>query len=243
MLDALEMNFEKLLQYFQSISYGSVVLAITETLVIILSIRFTRNNKLVLIFLIYVFVDLILVISHWFMMMSDQYPPTARKIFLAYGNTITTFLELGAYYFYFIKLLGNDFKSILKKLFFLYVVLMLIYLFTKFNFITGRIDYVSNLMSVVEFIILLPPCFYYYYHLLNTNSPYKVFQRPSFWIVTGILLFALLSIPHYLINSYFNTIQTELPFKRMILLFYYLPFTLNILFLFKAFLCKKDLTI
>jgi hypothetical protein len=130
----------------------------------------------------------------------------------------------------------------LKMLAFSFFLITLLFETTRFAFLTRRLTYVAEAVGALEFIFLVPPCFVYFYELLKNEPVVNLYQRPSFWIVTGILFYSVISIPYLLIDRFVYNNQYEHRYL-LDLAFFYIPISLNFIFLTRAFLCKKTLTI
>lgn len=121
------------------------------------------------------------------------------------------------------------------------MIIVITFAITKFEFLSLRYDYISNILGVLEFILILPFCILYFIQVLDKISELNLAERPSFWIVTGIFFFSAISIPYYLLENFF--LKSKFEFRYILsATFYYLPFSINFIFLSKAFLCKKTLT-
>lgn len=233
------MNFSNVFQALQNYYFGEILLGIVELMFIFIALRFLRHSKIARLFIFYLALDFCILLLLWLLNLGVKIAGI-----ISIGNTVTTFIELFVYCYYFKVILDKRFNKYLDRLFISYLLLMLIYLITHFSFLSQRLKYISNLMSVLEFLLLLPFCFRYYFQILNTNSEFKVVERPSFWIVTGIFAFSLISIPYYLLMDYMALAKySQHQLRLFSFLFYYIPFIINILFLIKAVLCKKPLSI
>jgi hypothetical protein len=165
------------------------------------------------------------------------------SLFLNYSNTSIASVELLVYYYYFFRTLtGKITRKVIILMAIFYSLLILIYMLTSFDFLTNRFTYISYVLSAAEFIFLLPFCLLYFHQLLNNTSTIRLFDRPSFWIVTGIFFYSFVSIPFLLLVPYINKNFSGLS-SALAAAFYYAPFICNFIFLSKAFLCKKHLTI
>lgn len=132
-------------------------------------------------------------------------------------------------------------KTIMSALAIFFLGIIGVFITTNFRFLTTRYDYASDLIGTIELLFMLPPCLIFYYQLLNKHSGVNLFQRPSFWITTGIFSFSTITIPFYMINKFMFSKSYEIGYLLSATLFD-IPFALNFIFLIKAFSCKKALT-
>lgn len=221
--------------------YTQPILGMAEIIAIIIGLKYSRKDKIGRLFIFYITFDFIISIVDWSFSYISM-PKHFTKGFIRITNTLISMLELNVYYYFFKTIFQNkkinNFLTILSTA---YTLLGIFYIITQFSFISTRSSYISNIIYSIGLALLLPPVGIYFNKLINTYSEINLFARPSFWISVGIFFFCILSTPCYLLISYlqkpenhaYNIIEASL---------YYTPFTLNILFITKAFLCKKTLT-
>lgn len=237
------MDFSRLIDQFQRTYYTELLMFIAELTALIIGLLHVRKDKIGRFFIIYIAFDFSILLTDFYFITDGWISKKLYDHFMYTTNTLIAYVELLVYFYFFRKILdGNKIKKILIGLTTLYSVLIIIFITTKFSFITNRYDYLAYITGAIEFAILLVPCVYYFLQLFKTNSHVRLSERPSFWIVTGIFLFSIISIPYYLLNRYFFNTRFELRFMLSAVL-YYIPFIANFIFLIKAFLCKKPLTI
>jgi len=236
------MDFSKVIQQLQRTYYSQLLMLCVELTAVIIGLMYVRKDKTGRFFIAYIAFDFCILLTDLFFTASGISKKFVSE-FVNITNTLIAFVELLVYFYYFDKILeGRKIKKILALLAIIYSTIVMIFLATRFSFITNRYGYVAYITGAIEFVFLLFPCVYYFLQLFKTNSPLQLNERPSFWIVTGIFFFSLISIPYYLLNKYF--ISTKYESKAIIDAgLYYIPFTANFIFLIKAFLCKKPLTI
>jgi len=237
------MDFEKVLSELKSFYYSQLVMAFFEITAIILAFIHVKKSKIGKLFIFYLLLDFFILLTGVYLHANPDIPVLFWSNFVNVTNITVALVEFLVYYYFFSKVLYNQkIKSALYIISISFFLVWLTYLFTHFSFITPRKTYFSYLIGVVEFILLLPPCILFYFQLLKINSSLPLLKRPSFWIVTGVFFFALISIPYYLLNNYIIKEYKEYYFILSVA-FFYIPFTLNFIFLSKAFICKKPLTI
>ena len=235
-------QLERLIEYLGKYYYSMLLMFIVELTALIIAVIYVRKSKIGRFFIFYIVLDFCILIVDLYLTAIPTLISKFRNIFSNYTNPLIALTELGAYYYFFSKVLsGARVKTLMELLGLFYFILIIIFVTTKFSFLSLRFDYISYFLGVIEFLLLLPPCFVFFYQLINSRSELKLFERPSFWIVTGIFFFSIISIPYYLLDLYFA--DNHLKIRNILsATLYYLPFTLNFVFLIKAFLCKKMLT-
>jgi hypothetical protein len=236
-------DFQKLLKYFENEYYGSLFIAFFELTAIITGFLFARRNKMALPFLFYMILDFAIYVYDIYLVVYSSLSISKVNKFLILSNDFISLVELLIYFYFFSRIIKNKVIINLMKILggFLLIVTVLLET-TKFTFLSSRLFYISNLINTLEFLFLLLPCFTYFYELLKDDPITNLYQRPSFWIVLGILFCSVISIPYLLIDRFVNNNKYEYA-NLLALVFFYLPFSLNFIFLTKAFLCKKTLTI
>ena len=236
-------QWNKLIDNFSKYYYTPLLMLIVEATALVIAIIYIRKTKIGKAFIFYITFDFSVLIVDCFLISNPGIAPKFRSQFMAYINNLIALIELLVYYYFFYILLPNrKIKNLMKALALFFVVIIVVYVITRLNFLTNRFTYISYLIGVTEFIFLLPPCFFYFYNILTVDSEVSLLKRPTFWIVTGILFYSLISIPYYLLNRYLSDRDTQL-WSTLQAALYIIPFTLNFAFLIKAFLCKKTLTI
>lgn len=238
------MDFDRLLRSWQITFYSQIFMFVVELTALLLGILYARKDKAVRWFIFYIAFDFCILLTHWYMDIDITISKAFKSIYLNITNSLIASVELLAYFYFFsLVLKGKNIKLVLKILSLLFLLIIILYLTTRFSFITHRFSYITYLIGALEFLLLLPLCLLYFYQLINKiNSSRPLLQIPSFWIVTGIFFFSIISIPYYLVNLSLLNSSTKTRYIFATAL-YYLPFSINFVFLSKAFLCKKTLTI
>lgn len=235
--------FERLWQFYERGHYGNLIMPVFELIAIIIGLRFVRNDKLGRLFLVYLTFDFLIYLANTYLEPFSSL--TTRQVVLYHNisNNLISLVELLVYFYFFSTILNN--KKIIKTMqisAMIFTLLMaLLFIAVGYGFLTTRFSYLTNLIGTIEFMLLVPPCFVYYYELFQNDPVINLHQRPSFWIVTGIFFYAVISIPYYTLDSFVNNLHPR--WRVTYLLFFCIPFAINFIFLTKAFLCKKKLTI
>lgn len=234
------MDINLLIKHFQGTWYTELMVFTLN--IVALAISTKRNEGEKKYFSIYSCANISVLVISWTLVTITTIPNSAKGIAYNTLNTLVVIIELFVYTMFFRLLIKpSTFKVILKIPFLIFLTLEIIFLITNFSFLTNRYRYIYSLLSVFEFLILIPPCLIYYYDLFNSDSEIKLFKRPSFWIITGIFFFSVISIPFYLLNPLLWDLKSKTRAILGILLFQ-LPIILNLTFLIKGLLCKRQLT-
>lgn len=236
-------EIERLFNWWARYYYSPLIMFIVETLTLVIAIKFGRKNKLGWAFIFYIAFDLSIHITDIILNSLSNIPQKSFSRFLYYTNALIALIEFLTYnYFFYLVISNKKIKKIIRLFSVLYLLLIFAYVTTGFRFLTNRRHYVSNALGAFEFILLIPICLYFFKQLLKANTKLKMFERPSFWIATGIFFYASISGPYYLLYDYIRGEYHSLIYLSSTIL-YYLPFTINFIFIIRAFLCKKNLTI
>lgn len=237
-----KMEISKLIQHWNSIYFSDIVVFLAELIALVVAFMYIKRYRLGRLFIFYILFDALILIVGWLLIMITDSVNETRD-FTRKTNLIIGLTELLVYSNFFVQVLTS--KTIKRAILInciVFSIIVIIYFVSRFNFITERSGYVSYLIGVVEFIFLIIPCLFYYRQLLVKPYSIRLLERPSFWIVTGIFFFSLVSVPFYLINKYLTEIE-QVSANALTAALFYTPFTLNFIFLTKAFLCKKPLVI
>lgn len=158
--------------------------------------------------------------------------------FIALNISIYTFLiiELFCLYFFFYKIRFYN-KTVKKNLLYIFVFCMLSYiaLSIRSNFFLKYVEYIYYIQSL----IILIPCFLYVYQLFIQPPILNLVNEASFWFISGIFIYFILTLPFFFMIHYFrnNGMWQIIGFINM------LGYCLIFLFLIRAYLCKPQITI
>src|SRR5688572_18526128 len=196
------MDFEGYINQLRRIYFSELIMMLAEIVALITAIIWIRKYYIGRLFIFFISFDLCIYLTGVILPFWIKLDPKSTNKFIWVTNNLVAFVELIVYGYFFYKILAGQ---ILKKIIIIfasfYAALILMYLITKFNFVSERLRYISMLISVLEFLFLFPLCLIFYKRLLQSNSKIKLFERPSFWIVTGIFFFSFLSVPHHLLST------------------------------------------
>jgi hypothetical protein len=236
-------GWEKMFEGWHKEYYGDPFMFICELIAIVLGLVYQRKNKAGQFFIWYTVLDIsILVFNNYFKYFSGH----TNKEFsnsLTVTNSFSFLGEILAYYFFFQLTLQNrlikQWISILRVIF---IIVALVHLLNTTVFHVS-IASIRNMyyLGAIEFFFLIIPCFFYFAELFSKPSEKALFQRPSFWITTGIFFYTFFSIPYYFIVDYLSKSEYQYYYELSVALFS-IPYGITFLFLSKAFLCKTELT-
>ena len=236
-------SFEKLITSLERHYYASLIMAIFELIAIIACITLIRKDKTAILFVTYLLFDFSILISSEYLRSFSHITKEELTFYRCISNTLISCVELFVYYYFFLKTIDNKKAVDLMKLSrLLFLCVIIVFVTTRFRFLTTRYEYVADIIGVIEFLLLLIPCFYYFYKLIKDDPALILYERPSFWIATGILFYSVMSIPYLLIDGFLINNRSGRYLALLDLALYYLPFTINFILLTRAFLCKKTLT-
>jgi hypothetical protein len=216
---------------------------LVELIAIIIGIIYVRKQKLGLFFLLYLGFDFLVLNVDIFLISFLERTDKLTFKFVVVGNSLVSAVEFFIYNYFFYKVIRDKrIRFVLKVTSISFFLFLLIALFNIQFGLPWRTGYSTKILSSIGFIFLLIPCAAFYYEIMNIKSRISLQDRPSFWITTGIFFYAVISIPYYLVDMYFLKARYEYRVALSIALFI-IPFLINFLFLIKAFLCKRSLTI
>jgi hypothetical protein len=236
-------GWEKMWNSFEKKYYAEPVLWIVELIAILVGILTVSKQRIGIYFLLYIACDfLFFIFDSYLLHFSDIRLKYANRL-IHQSNIIISLTEMAVYSYFFKSILISQIqKRFIKIIFIAFCILSILFIlsesFVQLNFTYAFLAYST---SNVAFIFLTIYSFLYYKQMLNSESTLNLLSRPSFWIVTGILFYSFISIPYYILGTYLNKTQYQYMYLLDALLFFF-PFTLNFLFLIKAFLCKRPLT-
>jgi len=136
-------EWDKLIDDFSRFYYTPFLMLIVEGTALVIAIIYIRKTKIGNAFIFYIAFDFSLLILDFFLV---SYLGKSKKSYFQNfqntTNTLVAFIELLVYFYFFSKILkGTRIKKILIILSILYSLLILMFITTKFRFITTRYDY------------------------------------------------------------------------------------------------------
>lgn len=221
-------------------NFGEPIMTLCEILALIICLLYSARTNIGKAFFFYILIDFLISLFDYYLMYFSETPEKNYNL-IFFSNTWVSAVELCVYYYYFFQVIQNGIvKQAMKILLIAFAFFFIVIIIFK-PYKTNSPRYISEIIGATEFLFLLLPCFTYYFELLSTKASEDLFKRPSFWIVTGIFFYSIVSIPYYLIGNFLYVNNYHLRFELRLLMFY-IPFSISFLFLTKAFLCKKPLT-
>lgn len=237
------MDYSLILKEFSERFYTPPILAIAELIAIIIGLKYCRKDKIAKFFIAFICFDFVILFTDWTLLLMKDIPQVFNNKFVNYTNTLISIFEISVYYYFFSIAITNK----IPRIFFIapviaYSLIASISSFLNLSLFNLGKTHTYNLIYSLELALLLPPIIIFLFQLINTNQETSLLSRPSFWIAVGIFFQSIISIPCYLLIAYFLRQKTDfLPFIEASL--YYTPLIINTIFISKAFLCKKTLTI
>jgi hypothetical protein len=232
-------GFENILKEWRNFYFIPPLMYLVELATIIIAILYVRGTVVGRFFLYYLLFDfLIFNVDEAFVFFSKPEPT-----FVIVTNTLVGLIELLAYSLFFSHaIVYEKSRKIIKISSIFYFFLAIIYIIIQCLSKEMAENYFFTSIPAFEFFLLLFPCIIYFRQLFVEQKLIDLFNRPSFWITTGVFFYAIISIPFYLtVTLLLNSVHPSWHLFAAFL--FYLPFTINFLFLIKAFLCKRPLTI
>lgn len=229
---------------FKGSYYLSLFYILTVFVALVFTLIYTKDSRIGRFFIFYLSIDLIIFIIDTYRSNFSSLTLTQRNFFIYLSNTLISVIELTVYVIYFRTILqSRAIKKIINILKFIFLFVLILYTINCFPATRFYPIYrFSDLINVSEFIIIIILSLTYYIKLFKDDSKEDLMKRPSFWIVTGIFFLALLSMPYNLI-SYYLVSKRPWFYEEFIMIIFYIPLSINYIFLTKAFLCRKPLTI
>lgn len=236
-------GFQKMFEaWTERNKFGEPIMTISEILALAICIAYSIKTKIGKAFFLYILFDFSIVLFDYYLMYFSEPSEKPKLNFIYISNACVSAVELALYYYFFSYILQNVRIKYVMKFLLLAFVLIFAGLITFNSNKTGSYRHIVGIMGATEFLLMLLPCFTYYFELFTIKTSEDLLKRPSFWIVTGIFFYSVVSIPYYLLDNFLRVNKYHST-NQLATFMYYIPFSINFLFLTKAFLCKKTLTI
>lgn len=209
-------------------------------------IKYYRKEKSNQLFIFYLFSSLLIINPiRSFISISLKLKGLNHTIYTEIINIFFGFVEISTFFYFFSKIFNT--KKINHILFtcwliFLFVCVLFFLNSTKDTITKKQIIQNSYFVNSIEFLFLLSLCILYFYLLLTkeTNKAIILTKSPSFWIISGLFFYCIVSLPFLLIgNSIFQDSHT---LYFIIFSAHYISISILFLCIAKAFTCKVPLT-
>lgn len=93
-----------------------------------------------------------------------------------------------------------------------------------------------EILFVPQAICILYPTFCYFFESLKNPSRIELISEPSFWVISGLMLYFGCTLPLFLLNDF---IDFSKGFEKSIFSINFLCYGLLFILITKAYLCKK----
>lgn len=233
---------EKLLDKLASFYYIDILELLSISIAIIVAIRSKRKEIVSYLFIGYSICSLLLLLQSYFSILANVTSTTRVKI-MEGSNIFFGLVEYLVFYFFFKSVLSSNLIKHLMSAFFLILITATLAFFyidifnppSKFTIIQ-----IADLIITFELLFLAFLCIVYYYELFTKKPILNLFQKPSFWIVTGLFFYTIIIVPFFAITNIVVTTNEEIFFTFFTV--HYLTICTLFIAISKAFLCKRTLT-
>jgi hypothetical protein len=224
--------------------YTDLIAIICQCLALFYGIKFYFKRKEGGYFLIYILSWLLCFtifeyIAAYIKLVQHDMPHSV--IFEEINIMVASSVEYYCFSYFLYRVSGKNAKRLIIVSYSAFAVLLLYF---AFKIIIGSspdaIKHLSYTISSVEMILLLIPTLLYFYKQLQQKKPDNLLKRPSFWILSSLLLYSVIVIPFFLVADKFLTSNRTAYYIGFT--FHLTSFCLLFLALIKAFSLNKPLT-
>lgn len=241
-----ESVFKKILEGWANLFYTGPIWFLCALFALIVGIKYFRKEKSYQLFIIYCLSSLIIMnIIHDLFIYSLTSKGIGRTIFLETANTLFTIVEITTFFYWFKNILNTKFlNQAIRILWIIFIAICTIFIWKLFQDGISKDEMIKNsfLINCIEFFTLILLCLFYFYQLLikETNHLIPLSKSPSFWIISGLFFYCIVSLPALLIGNKLYLTNIELYFIMGAI--HYISISLLFLCIAKAFSCKTTLT-
>jgi hypothetical protein len=231
------MDLELAVQRLESIFFTPLLLYISILAAFIIQIKHSREDIFNLHFRLLTIVALfVFFLSDFFFLFIES--SAVSRIINQSINVSYSIVELTILLYYFEKLFrSNYFKYIRGISLFVILFLTLGFIWAILN----KSDYhlYADKICNFELSILTLCCFKYFYTLLRNTENKDLLKLPSFWIVTGLFFYCIMSTPFFFIYNHLS--QNLHVLYRTLFGIHYIFFSIFYIMIAKAYTCKTKL--
>ena len=210
---------------------------------LVVCIIFHRREKIGFLFFAYLLFDIVISCLDDYNIYFSKLNRKESSRILNLSNGLIYIIEFFVYsFFFFFVLKYKSSKKTLILLLLLFCLASAYYLGVGFSQQNNLyIRKLSNFLAALEYLFLVIISLLYYFELFTLEPKDDLLKKPSFWVTSGIFIMALLSLPYILVD--FTLVFNKVFNHTLTVFFYYMPICFNSIFLTKALLCKKPLSI
>lgn len=239
--------WENLLDSIERLHYTGILWLICSLIALIFGIKNYRKEITYQLLLIYCLSSLIMMnVIYNFILYSINLKDDKSIIYSETTNTVFAIVEISAFLYFFKQILSNKFiKKLVNIFWIIFFTSCILFLIKMIDLDLSKTQIRKNsyIINIFEFLLLLPLCLLYFYQLLTKDQikPVKLIDSPSFWVVSGLFFYCIVSLPFLFIGSkiYFSS-----PYLFNLMgSIHYTSISLLLLCIAKAFSCKKTITI
>lgn len=157
-------------------------------------------------------------------------------------NILFASVEYIIFYFYWRRVLDHFFIKKVMPFFIVLFPISLLYYFYRGLLISDSdviIKKIPDFIISLELLLLAIPCLLYYWELFKIKPLQSLNTRPSFWITTGLFLYAITIIPFFIISN--DLLKKNQPVHDAAFAVHYVLFGFLFLAITKAIQFKKPM--
>lgn len=234
---------QDVLHQWQRFYYGEPIVMLFQIVAILYTIKKSKHESIAYLFFAYTLTDLLFFIINTVLIYNGQFKSATFWNYVDFQNTFIAIAEATIYYKYFKTLYYNkNSHRWLGVIFILILATLSILILTRFSFINNRKYLIGYSIESIQLLFLTVLATTYYYQLFKVYKKQALVERPSFWIMTGVFIYSIISIPYYLIHPFLLSVKFP-DYEKLTFLFFYMPMIINFLFISKAMNCKHSITI
>lgn len=232
---------QKILKLWDISYYTYPLLLICVLTCILVGLRNYRREKNHYLLLIYAILTLLLFIIN--VAINIQYDKGQTKTILnETSNTLFAILEFILFAMFLWKILKSKISKIFLSIAFFILLASVLNFLIQISNPNTPIDKIIKLsfnINILEFFSLLIACLIFFYESLHKELTFDLPNSPSFWVITGLFIYCIASIPFLSIGYNLQISQSNL----YILMYsiHYICLSIFFIALTKAFLCKMNL--
>ncbi len=236
-----------LIRNWEQTYYTELLWIICTLIALIVGIKYYRKEKTYFLLLAYTLSSiLITTIGYYIIKYTFSLKGLSSIIYLECANTLFAMVEMTTFKYLFRKLLHSSFMDrVIKILWLLFNILCIFFFWNILGNNLSRIQIVSYsfIINIIEFFILLFLSLLYFRHLFIKDfiQITPLLKSPSFWIISGLFFYCVVSLPVLLVGNKLSINQFTL--YLLAGSFHYISISFLFLCITKAFSCKVTLTI
>jgi hypothetical protein len=235
----VQFSWDKIFRSLQNTFYTDLWLLVCILASIVCGIISRPRELAYKALLVYSVVSLVCIVL-WAVIKSSGTSKANEFLQIEFVNVSLSIVEFITFYIFFTKnIRSNRVKPVSNVAITIFLLLSFLFFLDSLSSTssTDMIKKWSFQLNIFEFLLILIACLYFFYEQFTKQESVSLTGKSSFWIVTGVFFYVLVSLPFFLIGPKLYSYSHFGYFLMSSI--HYISLGFLFIFLSKAFLCNR----